>query len=406
MNNEMRKGCNRMELNRREFIKAGACAIAAQGAAQNASDHPYQIGAYYFPNWHVDPRNEAVHGKGWTEWEILKRGEPKFAGHLQPKRPLWGMKDESNPDIFEQKIAAAGAAGINHFIFDWYWYEGEPFLHRALESGYLRAANKHQLKFCLMWANHEWVNLFPARLREQPPRLLSGTYDAAAFDKISDYIVSHYFVESSYFKVDDSPYFSIYELKRLIDNLGGLSATQAAFERLRRKTQAAGFPDLHFNATAWGLEGLPDLPMLLPSLGIKSVTSYTWAHYCKMPAFPVNEYADMFEQVEAYWKGANKRFGVPYHTDVSMGWDPSPRTCQSDCFESADYPFLPILRGNAPQLFEAALRRAKAFVDHTPGAPKILTVNSWNEWTEGSFLEPESLYGTAYLDSIRSVFGA
>ena len=27
----------------------------------------FQVGVYYFANYHVDPRNEQVHGPGWTE---------------------------------------------------------------------------------------------------------------------------------------------------------------------------------------------------------------------------------------------------------------------------------------------------------------------------------------------------
>ena len=27
--------------------------------------------AWYFPNWHPDPRNDELHGKGWTEWEVV-----------------------------------------------------------------------------------------------------------------------------------------------------------------------------------------------------------------------------------------------------------------------------------------------------------------------------------------------
>jgi hypothetical protein len=87
-----------------------------------------------------------------------------------------------------------------------------------------------------------------------------------------------------------------------------------------------------------------------------------------------------------------------------MGWDASPRTCQFDRFEQADYPYLPISRGNTQQLFQAALERAKAFIDSHLGTSNILTLNSWNEWTEGSHLEPEARYGTAYLNAIRNVF--
>src|SRR5271169_1411878 len=57
----------------------------------------YQIAVYYWPNYHVDPRNEAKLGKGWTEWELVKGGKPKFPGHDQPHVPLWGYRDESDP---------------------------------------------------------------------------------------------------------------------------------------------------------------------------------------------------------------------------------------------------------------------------------------------------------------------
>ena len=73
----------------------------------------YEIGVYYFPNWHPDARNEALHGKGWTEWDILKGARPHFPGHKQPKVPLWGYEDESKPEVMEKKIAAALEYGIS-----------------------------------------------------------------------------------------------------------------------------------------------------------------------------------------------------------------------------------------------------------------------------------------------------
>ena len=116
----------------------------------NASD--YNIGAYYFPNYHVDPRNEAVHGPGWTEWQLVKHAAPRFPGHVQPKVPLWGHDDEADPKQMEQRIAAAADHGIDHFIFDWYYYDDGPFLQRALDEGFLHAANNDRLGFALMWA--------------------------------------------------------------------------------------------------------------------------------------------------------------------------------------------------------------------------------------------------------------
>jgi hypothetical protein len=395
-----------VKINRRDFVKAGACAALA-GASAHAEESSYQVGAFYFPNWHVDPRNELVHGKGWTEWEILKRGEPKFPGHQQPKQPVWGYADESDPREFEKKIAAAHASGINHFIFDWYWYEGKPFLERALERGYLHAANKKDMRFCLMWANHDWFNLFPARLHDEPkPLLYKGSYSAAEFEAATDYILAHYFGEPSYFTVDGAPYFSIYELKNLIDRMGGIDVAKAAFARFRDKTRSAGFPDLHLNAVAWGLTEMIDLQQVLPVLNVKSVTSYSWVHHDTFPAFPASEYKDAADRAAAYWMKAKDMFGVPYHLDISVGWDSSPRTCQSDIYRQADYPYTPTLINNTPELFEMVLRQARSYLEQHRNQPRIISINSWNEWTEGSYLEPDTVHGMGYLNAVKSVFGA
>ena len=71
------------------------------------------IAAYYFPNWHCDPRIEALHGKGWTEWRVVRYATPRFPGHRQPRIPLWGYQDEADPEVMAQKITAARAYGID-----------------------------------------------------------------------------------------------------------------------------------------------------------------------------------------------------------------------------------------------------------------------------------------------------
>lgn len=121
-----------------------------------------QIAVYYFPNYHPDARNGLVHGPGWTEWELVKRAEPRFANHHQPRVPLWGYEDESDPAVMAKKIAAAADHGVSAFIFDWYWYADGPFLQRGLEEGFFGAPNNDRLKFAIMWANHTWTDIHPA----------------------------------------------------------------------------------------------------------------------------------------------------------------------------------------------------------------------------------------------------
>ena len=119
------------------------------------------VATYYFPNWHSDPRIEALHGKGWTEWRVAQYATPRFPGHIQPKVPLWGYQDESKPEVMEQKISAAKAYGIDAFIFDWYCFNDGPYRERCLNEGFLNAPNCGKIKFALMWCNHNPIYAHP-----------------------------------------------------------------------------------------------------------------------------------------------------------------------------------------------------------------------------------------------------
>ncbi len=369
------------------------------------------VASYYFPNYHVDARNEARLGKGWSEWELVKQAKPRFPGHTQPNVPAWGYTDEADPVQMAQKIDAAADHGIDAFIFDWYYYNDGPFLQRGVEEGFMKAANNGRMKFGLMWANHEWVDIFPGTTAKKPEIVYPGTVTNETFDRICDLLIAKYFSHPSYWKIDGRPYFSIYELHTLMKGLGGLDATAAALQRLREKAQKAGLPGVHLNAVIFGVQLLPGETaiqrpeQLIERLGFDSVTSYVWVHHVLMPDFPQTPYAYVMDKYLEYCNTATKKFPVPYHPNVSMGWDPSPRCKQSDTFVNQGYPFTPTLVGNTPEAFETGLRKVKALLDTVPVKDRILTINCWNEWTEGSYLEPDTRHGMAYLEAVKRVLG-
>ena len=384
----------------------------------------FDVCAYYFPNFHQDKRNIPVHGKGWNEWDLVKRAEPRFEGHLQPKVPLWGYEDEADPIVFEKKIEAASNHGVNCFLWDWYWYEDGLFLEKCLEEGYLKSKNKSKVKFALHWGNHTWKDIHPT-LRSSvnnPINLYHGEISEKAFEKMTDYVIEKYFSDPDYWKIDGAPYFSVYESNKMISGVGGLKNALKCLERFRKKTIDAGFPNLHLNAVVWGIPILPGSSSLanlvgnwldvsedfkepndiIKYLGYDSVTSYVWVHHVEMPTFPTVEYMDMLKKMKEYWYEASKSYSVPYYPNVTMGWDASPRTIQSDVFDDIGYPFTSVYTNNTPENFQIALEEAKKFLEESN--LNILNINAWNEWTEGTYLEPDTVNKYRYLEAIKNVF--
>jgi len=373
--------------------------------------NPYEVAAYYYPAYHADSRSEKWHGKGWTEWDLLKTARPRFAGHAQPKVPLWGEEDEALPAVMEKKIAAAADHALTSWIFDWYWYEDGQHLHRCLDEGFLNASNRERMKFSIMWANHDMIDIHPMKRSTPGKLLIPGNVSGKAFVEATDHCIRRYFSQPNYWRVKGGLYFSIYEVMRMVKGLGGVDATRRIFDQFRDRVRKAGCGDLHLNAVLWGIQILPseekiqDPNRLMDALGFDSISSYVWVHHQGFPKFPETPYADIRERSVADWQKFREQYQKPYYPNVTMGWDASPRTTQSDVFEPVGYPFMAMMSKNTPHEFEAALRAAKQFLDEGRTDPKIVSINAWNEWTEGSYLEPDTVHGMKYLEAIRRVFG-
>ncbi|NND16626.1 MAG: hypothetical protein HKN89_09925, partial [Eudoraea sp.] len=221
------------------------------------------------------------------------------------------------------------------------------------------------------------------------------------------------FKHPSYWQIDGAPYFSVYDLTRFVESFGSVDATNKAVEAFRAKVKKAGFKDLHLNAVVWGQTILPsedklfvdDLNAFLKKVGFASATSYVWIHHVTLD-FPTHEYNDCKKEYNAYADKFAGEIDLPYYPNVTMGWDSSPRAAQTDELRNIGYPFMGALSNNTPENFKHALADMKDYLDKHPGAGNIFNINCWNEWTEGSYLEPDQVNGMAYLEAIRDVFGA
>lgn len=371
----------------------------------------YDIAAYIWPSYTGrEIRARQFWPDGIGEWQTVmsvpSRMPLKPADYEWDRKPLWGCCDEADPRVMEMQISEALSHGVNVFIYDWYWYDRRPFLEQCLDEGFLGAANNRQMKFYIMWANHDANYTWDTRLSDLTWRedctVWSGQVDRPEFEKIAHRIIEKYFSRPNYYRIDGKPLFMIYDVDNLVAGLGGIEATREALDWFRAETVKAGHPGLQLQLTGWGervsnmsgVDGIHTVSTkeIVPVLGFDSVTNYQFVHFCNMN----NDYADILPVVAAEWARMDRDYTVPYYPHVSVGWDNNPR------FRG----YVPcVCRGNTPDLFEKALRMAKEYVDTHKNLPvPLITVNSWNEWTETSYLEPDTKYGYGYLEAIQRVF--
>lgn len=387
--------------------------------AQQQNKNKYEVAVYYFPNYHVDSINERWHDKGWTEWDLVKAARPRFVHHQQPKVPAWGYFDESDPKWAAKEIDLAASHGIDAFIYDWYWYGNTgQFLQEGLEKGFLKADNRNKIKFALMWANHNWTNIHPTPYTNFQEKLTDGEVTMNLWDKMTDYIVKNYFKKPNYWKVDGKPYFSIFETARFLNSFKTLDEAAKAMKLFDDKTKKAGFPGLHLNLIDQTVtdENLRSVlgrnstrSEVLKALNVASITSYNYlyAYDLSKAGWPTGNYQAAINANEKYWSQVSTQLGdIPFFPNATMGWDVTPRLIQTEKFDRyKGYPWVPVFNGdNTPAAFKEALQRAKSYIDTHPSQPKIITINAWNEWTEGSYLLPDKKTGTGYLEAIKTVF--
>ena len=370
------------------------------------------VAAIVWPAYQPEPRwkelNIFHHGNG--EWQNVYEATPKFEGHCEPRVPYWGYENEANPKVVARKIDAALAAGINVFIYDWYWYEGRPFLENALNEGFLKAPNNQRMKFYIMYANHDvddtWDNKKPHCEIPNPHFTADITFDEFKEKLVPRWL--NYFKKPNYYKIDGKPVFYLYCPMVFIRSLG-IENAKKALDYLDEAAKKAGFKGVHLQFPhGWAAEPQPIPNNANPTnkqffdyFGVDSVTCYNWRDVVPMKGkYPFHEdidYKSWGEECMKCLDGLQALYEIPYCPNVTIAWDNNsrfPKGVKTGVSLNA-----------TPELFEKYLRQTKEWVkkNNYKNAPKLIVINSWNEWTEGSYLEPDERNGYGYLNACGKV---
>lgn len=187
-----------------------------------------------------------------------------------------------------------------------------------------------------------------------------------------------------------------------------------ALSDFEAKAVRAGHPGIHFDAVVWGVGVLPgshrlaDPSTMVGRLPFATASSYTWCHHVDLltQPFPLGDWDEVRRRTYSQYEQYPRLLGLPFIPNISVGWDCSPRTSGALSWEARKgYGWTPVFEC-AVGTIKSAARDARSILraQAAAGAPQIVTVNAWNEWTEGSYLMPDSDRGLELLATLSECF--
>ena len=379
------------------FILSLVVMAFAYGCSTKPVARDYHVCAFIWPSCHDDSLGRTNWEQGIGEWEVIQKGNPRFAGHYQPKQPLWGYEMDNDPVVVEKWIQTALEYGVNTFVYDWYWFDHYPYLESALNDGFLKAPSNEKMEFFIMWANHNVKHNYwnYHKWGEDESILWHGAIDPNDFPKIVDRVINQYFKRPNYTKINGCPVFAVFDTGNLIKSFGNKEAAAEAMEYMRSEVRKAGFPDMHYMMMDGG--GFP-----CDDGGKANVNSRmflkpdSWALY-NMGGFNP-DYMIHGQNAINYRADWDKYMDIPVFPTVSIGWDDTPRFPAKGENDVTRF-------NHSPEAFKGFLYEAKKYADEHPEQPKFVMINAWNEWVEGSYLLPDRYWGYGWLEAVRDVFG-
>ena len=343
--------------------------------------------AFYLPQFHPFPENEAWWGKGFTEWTNVTKAVPQFLGHHQPQLPAdLGFYDLRLPDVLKRQAEMASQYGLHGFAFHYYWFGGKRLMETPLDT-YL-AQDDIDFPFCLCWANENWTRRWDGHDSEILISQEHGLDNDLAF--IRD--LEPYLRDRRYIRIDGRPMLIVYRPSILPD--------PAATLRLwRQHCRDVGIGELFIAMAQFdtedprehGFDAALEFPPHKLASGFDAI-NHTLDIVNPDYQGHVLHYQSIVDSAKA-WPDK----GFPLIRTVFPGWDNEARR------PGKGYTFA----FSTPDRYRDWLDFAVGYAEaHPVAGERIVMVNAWNEWAEGAKLEPDRRYGHAFLQATREALEA
>ena len=347
-----------------------------------------RIIAFYLPQYHPIPENDAWWGKGFTEWTNVGKAKPLYRGHYQPRVPAdLGYYDLRVPETRQAQADMARSYGVEGFMYWHYWFGGgKRLLERPFNE--VLARGEPDFPFALAWANETWKGFAHGLTNRNT--LIEQRYLGE-----QDYI-DHFhavlpaFRDRRYITVDGKPLFMVYKPLQHPD----MPAFVGLWQRLAREN---GLPGIYFVGQADVGQEQKILRLGMDAACIfRMMECVNRRPFFKKAVQRIKINLFKHPRVFRYAEAARWFVGPEDARDdiiptIYSGWDHTPRSgCEGTVFSHY-----------TPDVFERHVEQVLRAVENKPASLKIVFVKSWNEWGEGTYMEPDRRYGLQFLERLK-----
>lgn len=357
--------------------------------------------ATYLPQFHETKENSEWWGEGYTDWVGVKKAQPLYDGHIQPRVPLnsnyYNLNDEK---VIRWQSELAKKYGVYGFGIYHYWFnDNQHFLWKPVE---LLLNNKDiDINFFLIWDNTSWVRTWSAVKGSAWNPDIDGKNTAehnsndgvlanleygteSNWKKHFEYLLP-LFKDSRYIRINDKPvmgfmrptngYETLCKMKKYWDDLAKENGFDGVVFFSNANTKRKHFDYDFFYEPSHSTSFVRKSKIILKEILGKKENSL------------------FIESYDKRWSRilANARRCQYAHTffGALVDFDDTPRRGNH----------ARIMSDATPHKFEKYMRELLKISQKKKSEFVFLT--AWNEWGEGAYLEPDETNGYAYLEALK-----